>query len=182
MLKLTIQKGELFNENTQEFISLKNPVTLTLEHSLVSISKWEAKWKKSFLSTNNKTREETIDYVKCMTLTQGVDPSAYYFLSNQDIKKIDEYINDPMTATTFSEKETGKGRLPKVITSEQIYSWMVMYNIPFECQKWHLARLMVLIRICANANAPQKKMSTKEILSRNSSLNQARRAALHSRG
>ncbi len=182
MFKLTIPKAELYNSQTNEFINVKEPINLSLEHSLVSISKWESKWKKSFLSTKNKTREETLDYIRCMTLNQTIPPEYYECISGVDIKRLNDYINDPMTATTFPEDNNKKGGVPKIITSEQIYSWMVQYGIPFECQKWHLARLMVLIRICAAANQPAKKMSAKELAERNRRINRARRAALHSKG
>ncbi len=180
MYKLVIHKGEWFDEKKQEFINIKNDVTLVLEHSLVSISKWESKWKKPYLSLNNKTKEEEIDYIRCMTLTQNVDPIIYYCISQKDLIKINNYINDPMTATTFSDEKKSTSR--EIITAEIIYYWMISYNIPFECQKWHLSRLMTLIRVCASKNSPDKKMSQKEIISRNKALNQARRAKLHSRG
>lgn len=180
MYKLLIHKGEWFDEKKQEFITIKNDVTISLEHSLVSLSKWESKWKKPYLSLDQKTKEEKIDYIRCMTLTQNVDPNIYYCISPLDMAKIDDYINDPMTATTFGD--SNKGGTRETITAEIIYYWMTCYNIPFECQKWHLGRLIALIRVCAAKNAPPKKMSAKEIMSRNKALNQARRAKLNSRG
>lgn len=180
MYKLTIPKGEWFDERTQEFINIDHEITISLEHSLVSLSKWESKWKKPYLSLEEKTKEEKIDYIRCMTVTQNVDPIIYYFISPFEMLKIDNYINDPMTATTFKKEDKKGGR--EIITAEIIYYWMTCYNIPFECQKWHLGRLMALIRVCAVKNAPQKKMSQKEIYDRNRSLNKARRARLHSRG
>jgi len=181
MLKLEIPAGEIWDESKQEFFEIKNPIELALEHSLVSISKWESKWKKSFLSSTDKTNEEMIDYIRCMTLTQNVDPKVYYCIPPKLIFEINNYINDPMTATTFTETQKKPGAM-KNITSEQIYSWMVAYNIPFECQKWHLARLLTLIRVCALANEPKKKMSARDIMSRNAALNKARRTAMHSKG
>lgn len=179
MLKITIPKSEFWNEKTQEFISI-NETVLVLEHSLVSLSKWESKWKKPFLSETPKTHEERLDYVRCMSMTQNVNPIIYNSLSSKQLSDIDNYINDTMTATTFSDIKT-KGR-KEIITAEIIYYWMVSFNIPFECQKWHLQRLLTLIRVCSSKNAPQKKMSTKEIMSRNRSLNRARRAQLKSNG
>lgn len=181
MYKLTIPKGEWFDEQKQEFINIDHEVKLSLEHSLVSLSKWESKWKKPYLSLDEKTKEEKIDYVRCMTLTQNVDPMIYYCIPPIEFAKIDAYINDTMTATTFSDNKTKSGG-KEVITSEIIYYWMTCYNIPFECQKWHLGRLMTLIRVCAVKNAPAKKMSQNEIYSRNKALNQARRAKMHSKG
>jgi len=180
MYKLTIPKGEWFDESKQEFISIKNEVTLALEHSLVSLSKWESKWKKPFLSIDEKTKEEKIDYIRCMTLTQNVDPKIYYCIPSFELRKIDEYINDPMTATTFNENNKNGGK--EIITSEIIYYWMTIYNIPFECQKWHLSRLITLVRVCAIKSAPEKKMSTKEVMARNKALNKARRAKYKTKG
>lgn len=158
---------------------LKKDVHLTLEHSLVSISKWEAKWHKPFISKEPKTTEELLDYVRCMTLTQNVDPLVYNFIDNSVLKQITDYIEDSMTATWFSEDKKPPSR--EIVTSELIYYWMVALQIPFECQKWHLNRLMTLIKICSIKNDPsknKKKMSAKE----RSALNKARRAKHHSKG
>ena len=181
MYKLVIHKGEWFDEKKQEFISIDKDITLNLEHSLVSLSKWESKWKKPYLSLDKKTKEEEIDYIRCMTLTQNVDPIIYYCIPASDIMKINLYINDPMTATTFGN-DNNKGNKREIITAEIIYYWMTCYNIQKEKKKWHLGRLMALIRVCATKNAPEKKMTPKEIMSRNKALNKARRAQLHSRG
>lgn len=180
MLEITIPKGELWNESKQEFVQTKEQ-TLRLEHSLVSLSKWESKWKKAFLGKDEKTFEETIDYIKCMTVTQNVDPNVYMFLTNGNIKKINEYIDDPMTATTFSNnKQQGGNR--EILTSELIYYYMIALNIPFECQRWHLNRLITLIRVCSIKNQPSKKMSKGEIMKLNTSLNADRRKQLNTKG
>lgn len=180
MLEITIPKGELWDESKQEFIQTKEQ-TLRLEHSLVSLSKWESKWKKAFLGKDEKTFEETIDYIKCMTVTQNVDPNVYMFLTNDNIKKINEYIDDPMTATTFSNnKQQGGNR--EILTSELIYYYMIALNIPFECQRWHLNRLITLIRVCSIKNQPSKKMSKGEIMKLNTSLNAERRKQLNTKG
>ena len=180
MLTITIPGGELFNDKTQEFISVKDQ-TLQLEHSLVSLSKWESKWQKSFLHTREKTVEETIDYIKCMTITQNVDPLVYSKLTTSNIDQINNYIASPMTATTFTKQEnTTKSR--EIITAELIYYWMIALNIPMECQKWHLNRLLTLIRVCNIKNTPPKKMNRREIMSRNAALNAARRKQLNSKG
>ncbi len=179
MLKVTIPEVEGFNESTNEFVVI--PEThLQLEHSLVSLCKWESKWCKSFLSTNDKTTEEILDYIKCMTLTQNVDQRVYNFIPSSVFNEIQEYIQAPMTATKFynEDKPTSK----KIITGEQIYYWMITLNIPFECQKWHLNRLLTLIKVCSIGNSGGKKMSNKEVLARNKALNDARRAKYHSRG
>lgn len=180
MLIITIPSQELFNEATQEFVSSKEQ-TLQLEHSLVSVSKWESKWRKPFLSKESKTVEETLDYIRCMTITQNVNPDIYNFLTNDNIKAINDYIDSPMTATTFSELGSKTGNR-EIITSELIYYWMIALNVPMECQKWHLNRLLTLIRVCNVKNTPPKKMSRKEIMSRNASLNAARRRKLNTKG
>lgn len=181
MLQITIPAVEHWDESKEEFVYINKEQTLQLEHSLVSLSKWESKWCKSFFSDTKKTEEETRDYVKCMTLTQNVNPEVYNFLTEENINQINEYISAPMTATTFSSKRGGKGGRER-ITSELIYYWMVAFNIPFECQKWHLNRLITLIRVCEIKNQPAKKMSKREILSRNAALNSARKQQLNTAG
>ena len=180
MLQITITGGELYDESKNEFITIKEQ-TLQLEHSLVSLSKWESKWQKAFLSKGERTFEETIDYIRCMTLNKNVDPIAYQFLTNENIEAVNAYISNPMTATYFSD-DTKKGGSREIVTAELIYYWMISLNIPFECQKWHLNRLLTLIRVCNVKNTPPKKRSKKEIMSRNAALNAARRKQLHTRG
>lgn len=179
MLQITIPPVEQWDESKNEFIYTKE-YTLSLEHSLVSISKWESKWQKPFLTKDKKTLEETIDYVKCMTLTQNVDASVYNYLTNENMDEIYKYIEKPMTATTYVDENKGVNR--EKITSELIYYWMISFNIPMECQKWHLNRLFTLIKVCDIKNKPPKKRSRKEIMSRNTALNAARRKRLNSRG
>ena len=178
MLLLTIPPIEMFNEKTSEFVYSKE-TKISLEHSLVSLSKWESKWNKPFLSKDNKTLEETIDYIRCMTITQNVDPEVYFRLTDENINTINKYIESPMTATTFSDNGHSSR---EIITSELIYYWMSSLNIPMECQKWHLNRLLTLIRVCNIKNAPAKKMSRREIMNRNAALNAARRKKLNSTG
>lgn len=178
MLIIKVPDQEFFNEQTQEFFILKGQ-TLQLEHSLVSLSKWESKWNKPFLSKDEKSMEETIDYIKCMTITQNVKSYIYKILTNENIREINKYIDSSMTATTFDNHGTPSR---EIITSEIIYYWMISLNIPFECQKWHLNRLLTLIRVCNLKNAPPKKMSKKEIMNRNAALNAARRKKLNTKG
>lgn len=180
MLTIVIPAMEMFDESKQEFINTKEQ-TLCLEHSLVSLSKWESKWCKPFLSKQEKTYEETIDYIKYMTLTPNVDPEVYRVLTNDNIAEINKYIEAPMTATTFSRDRNSKSS-QEIVTSELIYYWMIALNIPFECQKWHLNRLLTLIKVCNIKNTPPKKMSRRDILSRNAAINAARRNQLNSKG
>lgn len=179
MLTIVIPSGEQYDPVNNLFINTKEQ-TLTLEHSLVSVSKWEAKWHKPFISKENKTLEETIDYIKCMTITQNVDPNVYNFIDNDIIKRVYKYIDAPMTATTFSKDNSPPSR--EIITSELIYYWMISLNIPVEFQKWHLNRLLTLIKVCSIKNSPKKKMSKRELMSRNRTLNASRRKNLNSRG
>lgn len=180
MLRITIPPIELWDEKKEEFVRFQGQ-TLQLEHSLVSISKWEAKYNKAFLSKEEKTYEETVDYIRFMTLTQNVDPSVYNYLTNENIKQINQYIEAPMTAAHLPKDPPGTSNREPVI-SELIYYWMIAFGIPWECQKWHLNRLMTLIRVCDIKNRPPKKMSRREIMSRNAALNAERRRRLNTRG
>lgn len=181
MLEISVQMApEGWDEVKQEFVAPKT-VVLQMEHSLVSLSKWESKWCKSFFSKKEKTLEETIDYFKCMTLTKNVDPEVYSRFSQTNIAEINKYIEAPMTATYFSEDKNQKANR-ETVTSELIYYWMISLNIPFECQKWHINRLLTLIRVCNIKNQPPKKMSKRDIMSRNAALNAARRQQFNSRG
>ena len=179
MLTIKIPDREWFNDATQEFITVKG-TTLQLEHSLVSLSKWEAKWNIPFLSKDEKTIEQTLDYIRCMTITQNVNPMVYEQLSEENIEQINQYINASKTATTFNNLDHKSSR--EIVTSELIYYWMIALNVPMECQKWHLNRLLTLIRVCNAKNAPAKKMSARDIMSRNSALNAARRKKYNTKG
>lgn len=180
MLRITVPGAEQWDESKEEFVYTKEQ-TLQLEHSLISLSKWESKWKKPFLTKEDKTQEETLDYIKCMTLNQNVDPEVYDRLTNENIQEINRYISDPMTATFFSDdKETKPSR--EIITSELIYYWMIALNIPDKFEKWHLNRLLTLIKVCNVKNQPPKKRSKQEIMSRNAALNAARRKRFNTKG
>lgn len=180
MLYIVIPEKELFDEETSTFVYTKKE-TLQLEHSLVSLSKWESKWCKPFLSKDPRTTEETIDYIRCMTITQNVNPQVYEYLPEEVFIQIEEYINEKMTATWFSENPNApKNR--EVITAEIIYYWMIAHQIPMECQKWHLNRLLTLIRVCNIKSQPPKKQNKREAMSKRSALNQARRARYNTKG
>ena len=188
-LPITVQPKELYDEANNRFINVKE-THLVLEHSLISISKWEAKYKKPFLVEGSMGNvEEVMYYVKCMTITpQNVDDDVYKCLTEENVKTIVEYINDPMTATWFSEdkKPKSKSRKKEILTSEVIYWQMIALQIPQAYEKWHLNRLLTLIRVCAAKNEEQcgdkPKMSKSDLLKRNAALNAQRRAKLHSKG
>ena len=180
MLQITVPGVELYDEENNCFVYLKER-TLQLEHSLVSLSKWESKWCKPFISKTNKTDEEVRDYIRCMTITQNVEPDVYNRLSQSNYDEIEKYINAPMTATTFREGRGGK-KNHEIVTAEIIYYWMISLNIPKEFEKWHLNRLLTQIRVCNEKNTPGKKMSKSEIMKQNAALNQARRQKLNSKG
>lgn len=179
MLQIIVPATEQWDEIKQEFVYTKE-TTLQLEHSLVSLSKWESKWCKPFLSKEDMTAEETIDYIRCMTITQNVNPEVYTCLSDENIAQVRDYIQAPMTATFFRKENGPPSR--EIITSELIYYWMIALNIPFECQKWHLNRLLTLIRVCNIKNQPSKRRSQREIMEYNTALNEARRKKLNSKG
>ena len=181
MLKIVIPGREFFDEDKNEFVYTK-PQEVTLEHSLISISKWESKWHKPFLDEKHeKTSEEFNDYVRCMSLS-NVPDEVFENISERNKADIVSYIYDTMTATWFADDKT-PAPINKIITSEVIYSWMIQNEIPFDpCQKWHLNRLLTLIKVCSLDNMPAKKMSPMSILSQNASLNKMRRAALHTKG
>ena len=194
MLEITIMPNEHFDDKTNKVFWLpKEPIVLNLEHSLLSISKWEAKWHKSFLNNTDLTDEEILDYIHCMCVkpTQEQVPKALILeMSPENVNEIKKYIENPMTATFFSEKKgkVGKGAVNnRIVTNELIYYWMSAYQIPFSCEKWHINRLLTLVRVCNEeteaANNPDgKKISQSEIYARNKALNAQRRAKLHSKG
>lgn len=155
--------------------------TLNLEHSLISISKWESKWHVPFLSDKKKTEEQTMHYIKCMTINQGISDEVYDHLTVKNVEEISQYINDPMTATTVRSLP-GQSRTREIITSELIYYWMTALQIPFECEKWHLNRLLQLVAVCNAKNTPPKKMSKSDVIRRNAEINAARRAKYNSKG
>lgn len=171
---------EFYNDETDEF-AYTECSTITMEHSLLSISKWESKWHKPFFSQQKKTNEELIDYLRCMSLSQNIDSNAFYAIDAESMDRIQKYIEDPMTATTFSDNALKPSR--EIITSELFYYWMTALNIPFDpCQKWHINRLKALIQVCAIKNQPPKKMSKSEIMKQNAALNAARRKRMGSKG
>lgn len=182
MLRLTIPEYELFNNETNEFITV-NSHEIHLEHSLISISKWESKWNKPFLVDKPaKTTKEIVDYIKCMTINKNVPDSSYLYITDKQYKEINNYISAPMTATVIRDSSPNKSKA-EIMTSELIYYYMISYNIPFECEKWHINRLMTLIQVCSIKNNPnKKKMSTSEVYRSNAALNAARKKKYNTKG
>ena len=184
--KIEIKGLELFDEITERFIDVK-PTVLDLEHSLIAISKWESKYHVPFLVEDEKTPEQLEYYFMCMTINKNVDPNVYKALTKEQQKEILDYIHDSMTATTFSDMDKplggkGRGRRKEILTSETIYYGMITHGIPWDCEKWHLNRLLTLIEVCNRYGEPPKKMSKNDIIRNNDALNAARRAALKTRG
>lgn len=180
MLPIHIPGGELWDEENNLFQKIPKR-TVMLEHSLLSISEWESKWHKPFLSKEEKTTEETYDYIRCMCVSHDLLTAEIRALPEDETKRINDYITDSMTATTFSRNNQSNSR--EIITSEVIYYMMIRFGIPFDpCQKWHINRLLTLVRICAIKEGSEKKMGRNEILAQNAMLNAQRRAAMHSKG
>ena len=180
MLELRVPGQEFWDDEKEEFTYGKD-VVLQLEHSLISISKWEAKHHKAFLTKRINSQDEMNDYIRCMVINRNVDPTVFSRLTVENLQDINEYIENPMSATYLgNDRETGG---PKdTITSELIYYWMITYNIPAEYQKWHINRLMALINVCSRKSSPGKKMPNRTILQKNAALNAKRRAMLGTKG
>lgn len=180
MLTIHIPETELFDDNTQKFVYVEG-VTITLEHSLVSLSKWEQTWEKPFLGKDPKTNEEFLDYVRCMTVSPDVPKSVYFAITQTDMNRIGDYINAKMTATWFAE--TPNRRQSEVVTNEIIYYWLVALEIPFEVQHWHLNRLLTLVRVANIKNDPKKKMMPKrDVAAQQRALNAQRKQQLGTKG
>ena len=181
MLVVHVPESERFDEATNEFIYVKE-TNIQLEHSLVSLSKWESRCHKPFFHpTMKKSNEETLDYIRCMTITQNVDPNVYKAVDDSIVRKVNDYIKDPMTATWFSNEENKKHQ-SQIITAERIYYWMIALQIPPEYRKWHLNQLITLIRVCEAENRPKKKIPSAETLAQYKAINAKRRNALRSKG
>ncbi len=180
MLKIIISKEEYFDEEKEEFIE-SGGVEIELEHSLVSLSKWESEFQKPFLETNELEAKELLWYVQAMIQTPGIDQEVLLRMTTKDFVQINDYIASPQSATTFGSLPRQSGRA-EIITSELIYYWMVAFNIPFECQYWHLNRLFALIKICNIKNAKPQKMSAKARAMQYRDMNAQRKAALGTTG
>ena len=178
-ISITVPGVESFDDSKQQFVYTEETV-LVLEHSLVSVSKWESRYCKPFLSQDARTSEETINYVRDMTLTHGVDPMVYLAIPDSVLAEIGAYISSPQSATTITE--VGVKPTRQVITSELIYYWMVALTIPFECENWHINRLLMLIRVCNAKNSTKDKVNRADLLARNRRLNEERKALYGTNG
>src|SRR5690606_38979131 len=178
MLRIVVPGEEHFDDETESFVTVGD-VTLELEHSLVSLSKWESIWEKPFLGGSDKTDEEVFSYIQIMTLTPDVPPEVFSRLSEKNMAEINRYISASMTATWFNEQKASRRKdQGETITAELIYYWMISMTIPFECETWHLNRLFTLIKVCNQKNAPHKKMSKDEVVAQQRALNEQRRKQL----
>lgn len=183
MLEITIPEQDLFMERKEEFIHIKE-TKLQLEHSLISLRRWEGIHHKAFLSKKeDKTVEEIIDYIRCMTLNRSVQPEAYLAITPEMAEEIIQYINDPRTAATFPNRLPGASRHSgEFISAETIYYWMISFQIPVEFEKWHLNQLLALIKFVSIKSGPVKKMPTREAAAERAALNAKRRAQYGTRG
>lgn len=180
MLKIVVPGVEMFNDETREFTTVGD-VVIELEHSLVSLSKWESEFEKPFLGKETKTTEEVLAYIKAMTLTPNVSEEIYEKLSEDNIASVHQYIDAKMSGTTFYEVQP-EAKNQETVTAELIYYWMIVFQIPFECDRWHLNRLFTLIRVCNVKQSKPKKMSRAELAARNRELNARRKAELGTKG
>lgn len=175
MITVTIPEQELFDEATGDFINVPK-TELHLEHSLISLSRWESKWKKVFLSTEDHTKEETLDYIRCMSIDKSISSEAFQYIDPKSYKEIVDYIADPCTATKIYDRRPNKTGKKEVMTSEIIYYYMIYYGIPISCEKWHLNRLLTLIRVCGiKGGTTAQNMDLDSIFAQNRALNAKRR-------
>ena len=187
MLTVRIPKGKSYDSKHNIFYTVDKDITIQLEHSLISLQKWEARWHKPFLNTSQKSIEQTIDYIRCMCLTSNVPDDAFYCIPEVEMDRISAYIDDPMTATKFREPSTnsaGSSKKKELVTAEIIYYWMISYNIPSEYRKWNLNQLLTLIRVLniKNDTSPKKKRSRNAILNDFKSINEENKKKFGTKG
>lgn len=184
MFVLNIKEKVLWNEKDQEFVTI-SPYTIKIEHSLLSIRKWESKWHKPFMTQTQKTQAEQKDYVRCMTIGYELPEEVYATLDAQEMNEVFTYMNEPMTATWFSENDQKQAKSKmgsETVTYEIVYYWMSKLNIPYDCEKWHINSLMTLIKVSMLKEQPSKKMSKRDVMSQNRALNEQRKAKMKSKG
>lgn len=181
MLEIVVESAEFYQPSINKFITIPE-CTLTLEHSLISIAKWESKWKTPYFNDKPKSMKQHLDYIRCMTIGNVKEPHVYEALTPENLKQIQDYMEDPMTATTFTNRQKQQKGRSETLTAELLYARMCTYGIPFECQKWHINKLLTLIKVCDLQNSPRDKMSKKETSMYNAEQNAARRAKYNTRG
>lgn len=187
MLEITIpeQHYKFLNESNNEIINVNVDKTIIqLEHSLISLKKWEQKWHKPFLGEEDKTHSELLDYIRCMTLNHGIKEDVYNWIPSDLFNKVVEYIKDPMTATWFSGNNLigAQKKQNEIITAEIIYYWMIALSIPVEFQKWHLNQLLTLIKVVNIKNSKPEKKDSATAARERAALNKLRREQYNSRG
>lgn len=181
MLKLSLPKQETWNEETEEFEMIGGR-EVELEHSLYTISGWEAKWKKAFSNRKGLQHDEFLDYImNFMCQTRDLPQEAWLTITQNELKQILAYIDDPMTATTIKNQNRSK-KSKTFVTSELIYYYMSQFGIPFECEHWHLNRLMILLDVCSSKSSPPKKMSKADAAKAQAAQNAAMRKRFGSKG
>ncbi len=183
MITITVPKGEVFDSENEIFWRVSKETTLQLEHSLISLQKWEARWHIPFLTKKPKTLEQTIDYVRCMCLTSNVKEDVFYCIPKSEMDRIADYIKDPMTATTITRRgPKGVAKKQKIVTAEVIYYWMIALNIPSEYKKWHLNQLLMLIQVINAEEAPKTKRKPHEVMNDYRAINEANKKRFNTKG
>ena len=157
MLEIRVDLEEGFDEESSKFVETSS-FTVHLEHSLSSLSKWESVWEEPFLGKKDKTEKQTISYIEMMIIDDDLPPGVFQKLINDHLQDIMNYVSADMTATKF-HLDPNSPQSRETITSELIYYWMISMNIPVEFERWHLNRLITLIRVINLKNTPKKKMS-----------------------
>ena len=180
MLEIDIAENEMYLPGSNRFVTIP-ACTLTLEHSLISLAKWESKWNIPYFDYSDKTMAQNLDYIRCMAIGKIKNDTTFDALSPENITTITDYINAPMTATTFQKKNHSKNK-KEIVTAETIYARMFAHRIPMECEKWHLNRLLTLLRVCDLQNSPREKMTKQQTASWNAQQNAVRRAKYNTRG
>jgi hypothetical protein len=172
MLTITVLGEEHWDQENEKFV-YPDSFKLELEHSLVSLSKWESKWEVPFLGEKPKTTEMVLDYIECMILTP--DPPADWIskLSKENIEEITAYFDSKQSATWFNDHHP-EPKTGETITSELVYYWLDICDIDWQAQYWHLNRLLTLVKIHTVKQAKPKPMSRSEMLRRRRALNKQR--------
>lgn len=171
-LTIHIPETELWDETREVFVHVKEQ-TLTLEYSLVNVSKWESRWQKIFLSPEEKTEEQKRDFVYCMICNENTDPNVIYAFTEEDFKKVDRYISTSQSAAIIPEEKTNEPKSNELLSTDLIYYYLAQMQVPYiPTQDWHLSRVMSLIRIGSFKNKPEKKLNKQEAVAQVESINE----------